>query len=93
MYQLSKQGMIKGLPEIHLFEGVCEGFILGKHLQEKFEKGKEKRASSFLDLVHSDLMGPFPHSSINKEMYFLTFIDDYSHYTWVYFFKKKYEFF
>jgi hypothetical protein len=33
-------------------------------------------ASSSLELVHSDIMGPFPHLSIRKERYVLTFIDD-----------------
>jgi transposase InsO family protein len=80
--------MVKGLPNIHFSEGVCEGCILSKHLEEKFEKGKARRASSSLDLVHSDLMGPFPHLSIIKSRYFLNFIDDYSRYTWVYFLKK-----
>ena len=44
-----------------------------------------------MDLVHNDLMGPFPHLSIIKTRYVLTFIDDYSHYTWVYFLKQKFE--
>jgi hypothetical protein len=44
-------------------------------------------------LFTSDLMGPFPHPSINKEKYVLTFIDDYSRHTWVYFLRKKYEVF
>jgi hypothetical protein len=89
MQRLAKQGMVKGLSDIHFSKGVCEGCILGKHLEEKFEKGKAKRVSSSLDLVHSDLMGPFPHQSISKTRYVLTFIDDYSHYTWIYFLKKK----
>jgi hypothetical protein len=38
-------------------------------------------------------MGPFPHPSINKIRYLLTFIDDYSHYTWVYFLRKNSEVF
>ena len=93
MQRLSKQGMVKGLPDIHFYEGVCEGCILGKHPEEKFEKGKARGASSSLYLVHSDLMGPFPHPSINKERYVLTFIDDYSHYTWVYFVRQNSEIF
>jgi hypothetical protein len=79
---LSKKGMVKGFPNIYVSEGVCEGCILGKHPEENFEKGKENRASSSLDIVQSDLMVPFPHPSIKKEIYFLTFIDDYSRYTW-----------
>jgi hypothetical protein len=93
MQQIAKQGMVKGLPDIYFFEGVCEGYILGKHPKEKFEKGKARRASFSLDLVHSDLKGPFPHPFIKKSRYVLIFIDDHSHYTWVYFLRKISEFF
>jgi hypothetical protein len=77
--------MVIELPNIHFFEGVCEGCVLGKHPQEKLEKGKAHRASSPLDPIHSDLMGPFPLSSIDKVRYMLTFLDDYSCYSWVFF--------
>jgi hypothetical protein len=40
MQQLSKQGMVEGLPDIHFSKGICEGCVLGKHPQEKFDKGK-----------------------------------------------------
>jgi hypothetical protein len=85
--------MIKVLPNIHFSKGVCDGCILGKHLEDNFEKGKARRVSPSLELVHSDLMGPFTHSYIKKERYVLTFIDDYSCYTWVYFLRKKSEVF
>jgi hypothetical protein len=74
MQRLVEQGMVKGFPYIHFSEGDCEGCILGKHHEENFEKGQARRASSSLDLVHSDLMGPFPHPSINKARYVLTFL-------------------
>jgi hypothetical protein len=93
MQQLSKTEMVKGLPDIHFSEGACEGCIIGKHPKEKFEKGKTRKAPSSLELVHSELMGPFPHLSIKKARYFLTFIDDNSCYTWVYFLRQKYEVF
>jgi hypothetical protein len=81
--------MVTGLPDIHFFEGVCEGCFLGKHHQENFEKGKAHRASSPLDLIHSDLMGPFPHPSIGKARYVLTFVYDYKRYTLVFFLRQK----
>ena len=31
--------------------GVCEGCVLEKHPQEKFDKGKSRRASAPLDLI------------------------------------------
>lgn len=85
--------MVIGLPNIHFSKGVCQGCVIGKHPQEKFEKGKAKRASSPLELIHSDLMGPFPHLSINKARYVLTFLDDFTRYTWVYFLRQKSEVF
>jgi hypothetical protein len=89
MQQLNKKGMVVGLPNIHFSKGVCEGCVLGKHPQEKFEKGKAHRASSPLDLIHSDLMGPFMRPSISKARYVLIFLDDYSRYTWVFFLRLK----
>jgi hypothetical protein len=61
MQELRKNVLVDGLPEIHLSKGICEGCVLRKHPQEKFDKGKSQRASSPLDLIHSDLMGPFLH--------------------------------
>ena len=85
--------MVIGFPNIHFSKGVCQGCVLGKHPQEKFEKGKAQRASSPLELIHSDLMGPLPHISIKNVRYVLTFLDDFSRYTWVYFLRKKFEVF
>jgi hypothetical protein len=93
MQQLRKHILADGLPDIHFSKGVCEGCILGKHPQEKFDKGKSQRASAPLDLIHSDLMGPFPHPSINKARFVLIFVDDFSCFTWIYFLRKKSEVF
>jgi hypothetical protein len=40
MQQFIKQILVDGLPEIHFSKGVCEGCVLRKHPQEKFDKGK-----------------------------------------------------
>jgi hypothetical protein len=93
MQQLSKHKLVDGLPDIHLSKEVCEGCVLAKHPQEKFDKGKSQRASAPLDLIHSDLMGPFPHPSISKARFVLIFVDDFSRFTWIYFLRKKSEVF
>jgi hypothetical protein len=93
MQQLRKQILVDGLPNIHFSKGICEGCVLGKHPQEKFDKGKTQRASSTLDIIHSDLMGPFTHPSIIKSRFFLIFVDDFSRFTWIYFLRKKSEVF
>jgi hypothetical protein len=75
MQQLSKKILVGGLLDIHFSKGVCGGCVLRKHPQEKFDKGKSQRASAPLDLIHSDLMGPFPHPSIRKVRFVLIFVD------------------
>ena len=42
-------------------------------------------AHSPLELVHSDVWGPTPVSSINKFRYYVLFVDHYTRFTWVYF--------
>ena len=83
--------MVKGLPSIKATIGICKGCIVGKHPKHKFDWGKESRASSILGMIHSDINGPIPTTSMNGTRYILTFIDDFSRYTWVFFIKKKSE--
>jgi hypothetical protein len=44
-----------------------------------------------LELLHVDLFGPPSHSSLGGKKYCLVIVDDYSRYTWVYFFRSKSE--
>ena len=44
-----------------------------------------------LELINSDVCGPIPSTSLSE--YYVTFIDDYSRKTWVYFLKTKDEVF
>jgi hypothetical protein len=89
MQQLSKKILVDGLPNIHFSKGICDGCVLGKHSQENFDKGKTRGASSPLDMIHSDLMGPFSHPSIKKVRYVLIFVDDFSRFTSIYFLRQK----
>jgi transposase InsO family protein len=93
MQQLSKKGMIDSLPDIKFSKGIYEGCVLGKHPQNKFDKEKTQKASFPLDMIHSDLMGPFMHPSISKSRYVIIFVDDFSHFRWIFFLKKKSEVF
>lgn len=42
-----------------------------------------------MDLIHSDLCGPMSDATLSGFSYFVTFIDDYSWKTWIYFLKTK----
>ena len=85
LLNLCKEKKVTGLPMVSCKNGVCSGCVLGKHHWDSFEK----HASAPLQLVHSDLCGPFPTVSFSAFKYFLTFVDDYSRRTWVYFLNSK----
>jgi transposase InsO family protein len=85
--------MVIDIPLVSCIDGVSVGCILGKHHRDNFEKRASWHASSPLQLVHSDLCGPLSSPSFSRCKYFLTFINDFSRRTWVYFVKLKREFF
>ena len=46
-------------------------------------------ATNPLQLIHTDLCGPMPTSSLTGALYFLTFINDCTHYTIITFLRMK----
>ena len=93
LQELHRDEMVEGLPQIRSTNGACIGCVVGKHPKQSYEKGKERRATQPLGLVHSEFIGPFPTPSYGGSRYVLTLIDDYSRFCWVYFLKFKYEVF
>ena len=91
LQQLQKNSMVEGLPVIKATTEICKGYVVGKHPEHKFDRGKASQASCILGLIHSDISSPMPITSINGSRYILNFIDDFSRYTWVFFIKKKSE--
>ena len=51
------------------------------------------RAKGILELIHNDVFGHVPIPSLGKSMYYVSFIDDFSRYTWIYFLINKSEVF
>ncbi|KAK2421428.1 E3 ubiquitin-protein ligase SPL2 [Trifolium repens] len=51
------------------------------------------RSTQKLEMVLSDVCGPFEVKSIGGNNYFLTFIDDYTRHVWLYLIEKKSEVF
>lgn len=66
-----------GIDFVSVKHDKCVTCIKGKHSRESFNT-EGKRASNFLDLVHSDVCGPFQKKSFSGARYLLTFIDDCS---------------
>lgn len=87
--KILKGEMVDGVNE----RSVCKGCIMGKQHRTEYPKESGKRASELLELIHSDVCGPMSVNSLGGSRFFVTFIDDYSHYTQVYFIKRKSEVF
>jgi transposase InsO family protein len=69
---------VTGLPELKGdHEGVCNGCAQGKNIKNPFPK-RDSKAEGVLELIHSDVCGPMPSSSISGYVYYVSFIDDYS---------------
>ena len=64
----------------------CTGCLAGKAHRRPFPVQSTHRATQPLQLVHSDVCGPIQTDTEDKEStkrYIITFIDDYSRFTWV----------
>ena len=83
--------MVIGLPKIKFSKGLCQGCSLGKHPEHKYERASHERTYAPLELICSDIAGPFPHMSMSQSKYALTFIDNFCRYCWVHFLKHKSE--
>jgi hypothetical protein len=94
----------KGLPLLHgkvMVEGMynfsldfyfCEHCLYGKHNQIRFPSGA-MREEGILQLVYSDVFVPMSVPSLGKYVYYVSFIDELSRNTWIYFLRKKSEVF
>ena len=66
---------------------VCIECIKGK--QTNLRKNDANRCGDVLELIHTNICGPFPTSSWNGQQYFITFIDDCSRYDYLYLIHEK----
>jgi transposase InsO family protein len=82
-----------GISSLHSSESsICEPCLLGKFHKLPFSKSVSRSQKPF-ELIHSDVWGPSPHSSIDGFRYFVLFIDDCTRFTWIFPMKNKSEVF
>ena len=91
LHTLCSKEMVVGLPEIGEVKTTCEACVRGKHHRVPFPKQSKWRATEKLQLIHSDLCGPISPASNSQRRYLISFIDDFSRKTWIYFVMEKSE--
>ena len=82
--------MVEGMSNCSLDFNFCEHCVYGKKNRVTFPSGA-KRAKEILELVHSEVFGPVSVPSLGKSVYYVSFIDDFSRNTWIYFLRDKFE--
>ena len=72
--------------------GVCKGCAKGKNTKKTFPSS-ESKSKGILEIIHFDVCGPMSSNSLSGYAYHVSFIDDFSRKTWIYFMKNKNEVF
>jgi hypothetical protein len=87
------RNMVTGIPKLQEeHEGVFGGCTLGKNTRGPY-LSSDSRSKRILDLVHLDVCERMTVSSLQGFLYYVTFIDDFSQKTWIYFINTKDEVF
>ena len=87
MNRLAKEGHLGSLSKIEM--STCENCLARKITRKPF--GKAKRAEFPLQLIHSDICGPMNVRTRSGALYFITFIDDFTRFCYVYLISYKSE--
>jgi len=64
-------------------------FIKGKQTNKTTKDAK--RSSEILEIIHTNICGPFPTPCLNGQRYFISFTDDHTRYMYLYFLHDKAE--
>ncbi|POM77764.1 Integrase catalytic core protein [Phytophthora palmivora] len=70
---------------------LCDGCALEKQTRVSYMPKSPNYAKKLLEVTHSDVCGPMKTSTFSGKKYFVTFIDEYSHFCVVYLLRNKSE--
>ncbi|CAJ2635289.1 unnamed protein product [Trifolium pratense] len=89
--ELGTNHMVTGLPIIKVPDNVCKVCMMGKQTRNSFKSEVASRARQQLEVIYSDVCGPFEVPSLGGNKYFISFIDEFSRMMWIYLIKAKNE--
>ena len=78
---IHQRDIVRDLPLIYDVDSLCEACQLGKQHRKPFPTESTWRAKEKLELVHTDICGPHRTLSLNRNKYFILFIDDFTQMT------------
>jgi hypothetical protein len=90
LHKLLKGEHILGLTNVHLDKDrICNICQAGKQVGAHHPHKNVMTTDRPLELLHMDLFGSIAYISISGSKYCLVIVDDYSRFTWVFFFVGK----
>ena len=87
MDRLAKRGLLSNAQKVE--KSTCEHCLVGKSSRKPFGSGI--RADVPLQVIHSDICGPMNVKKRHGTSYFITFIDDFTRYGYIYLISHKHE--
>lgn len=81
-------GLTLNVLDVDKLENIYEICQKAKQTRTKFNN-QRRTTSRLLQIVHTDVCGPISPSTWNGKRYFITFLDDFTHYTEAYLIKSK----
>jgi histone deacetylase 1/2 len=85
--QIIRKNKLSNSPQINPY--ICDSCLLAKSHQLPYPVSTSVSTVPF-EQVFFDVWGPAP-VSVGKHAYYVSFIDDYSNFTWIYLLKKRSE--
>jgi hypothetical protein len=90
LHKLLKGEHILGLKNVHFEKDmICSACQTGKQVGIHHPHKNIMTSYRPLELLHMDLFGPIAYISIGGSKYCLVIVDDYFHFTWVFFLQEK----
>jgi len=88
--KLMKKELIRGLKDVTFEKDkLCSACQVDKQVANNHPTKAYLSTSRVLELLHMDLFGPTTYASLGGNKYCLVIVDDYSRYTWTFFFQDK----
>jgi transposase InsO family protein len=87
---MDNHDVAKGVSLISSAHDLCDNCVVVKQTREITPKmASRPRAAKPLQLIHLDLCREIRPTSLGGNHYFVTFTNDYSKFTWIYFMRSK----
>lgn len=92
LLELFKNKIVDGLPTTYSKElGFCGTCVKAKFTRLPYPSYEKQRSRRPLELIHSDVCGPVNPVTYDGYKYFVSFIDDFTHFVSIFLLKQKSE--